>query len=95
MLIAQWIVGVAGAYLAVGLLVAIPFALRGCQRIDPAAATGTWGFRVLIVPGAAALWPLLLRRWLGGVRHPPAERNAHRDAAGDAARGAAGGEDAR
>jgi hypothetical protein len=82
MLLAQWIVGLAGAYLALGLVFALAFALRGCQRLDPAAATGTWGFRALIVPGAAALWPLLLRRWIAGPRQPPTERNAHRDAAG-------------
>jgi hypothetical protein len=81
MLLAQAIVSAAGVYLALGLLFALPFALRGCQRIDPAAATGTWGFRALIVPGAAALWPLLLLRWMRGDRRPPRERNAHRDAA--------------
>lgn len=86
MALAQWIVGLAGVYLAVGALFAVAFALRGCQRIDPAAATGTWGFRVLILPGAAALWPLLLRRWIAGGGPPPRERNAHRNAAaGDAA----------
>lgn len=86
MLVAQWIVGVAGVYLGVGAVFAAAFALRGCQRIDPVAATGTWGFRIAIVPGAAALWPLLLRRWLAGERHPPPERNAHRDAARGAGR---------
>ena len=29
-----------------------------------ASISGTWGFRLLILPGAAALWPLLLLRWL-------------------------------
>ena len=41
-------------------------------------------FRViglLIIPGTMALWPLLLRRWLRGVRSPPEECNAHRRAA--------------
>lgn len=73
------VVTLVGAYLAVGLLFAIAFAWRGCQRIDPAAKDGTIGFRILIVPGAAALWPLLLWRWVSGVREPPVERNAHRD----------------
>jgi len=81
MLLAELIVALAGVYLALGAVFAVAFAWRGCQAIDPAAATGTWGFRVLIAPGAAALWPLLLRRWRSGVGRPPTPRDAHRDAA--------------
>ena len=67
-------------YLALGLVFAIAFALRGVDAIDPTARDSTRGFRLVIVPGAIALWPLLLRRWLvAGPR--PTERNAHRDAA--------------
>jgi membrane protein implicated in regulation of membrane protease activity len=75
-----------GAYLAVGLLFAIPFVLVGAGRIDPHAAHGSWGFRVLILPGAALLWPLLARRWLNGVHEPPEENNPHRCAARKEAR---------
>lgn len=67
-----------GLYLACGLVFAIPFALVGVRKIDSPASHGSWGFRVLIVPGTMALWPLLLRRWAGGVHEPPEERNAHR-----------------
>jgi hypothetical protein len=67
-----------GAYLACGLIFAIPFALVGAKKVDPHAQHGSWGFRVLIIPGAMALWPLLLRRWVSGVSEPPEERNAHR-----------------
>lgn len=69
-------------YLACGLLFAIPFALVGVKRIDPHAAGGSWGFRLLVIPGTMALWPLLLRRWVAGVKAPPEEWNAHRHAAG-------------
>jgi membrane protein implicated in regulation of membrane protease activity len=71
-----------GIYLAGGLVLAVPFALFGVGRIDPHAAHGSWGFRLLIIPGATALWPWLLRRWLKGVHEPPVEGNAHRRAAG-------------
>ena len=73
-------------YALVGLVFGVAFVWRGAARIDPGAAAGTWGFRLLILPGAAALWPLLLRRW---VRHqePPGESNAHRDAAQRGAKG--------
>jgi hypothetical protein len=67
-------------YLALGLVFAVAFAARGVDAIDPAARGSTRGFRLMIVPGAIALWPLLLRRWLAGAP-PPTERNAHRDAA--------------
>lgn len=79
--IAAWLVGVAAAYGAVGFVFSIPFVLCGAGKIDPVAREGTWGFRLLIVSGAIALWPLLLKRWLSGVREPPAECNAHRRAA--------------
>lgn len=51
-------------YGALGLAFAIPFTWRGASRIDPAAARGTPGFRILILPGVVALWPILLLRWL-------------------------------
>jgi len=67
-----------GIYLACGLGFALPFAFMGVSRIDPHAAHGTWGFRLLIIPGTLALWPILLRRWMKGVRAPPEEDTAHR-----------------
>ena len=64
------------AYAALGLVFAVPFVIAGAGRIDPAAAKGTPGFRLLILPGAAALWPYLLLRWVRGAP-PPAERTPH------------------
>ena len=83
MTVAQALVQAFLVYAGAGLVFGLWFALRGAQRVDPAAADGTWGFRVLIVPGAAALWPLLLVRVARGGP-PPVERNAHRDAAREA-----------
>lgn len=68
-------------YLGAGLLFAIPFALFGVQRIDSQAHAASAGFRLIIVPGTAALWPLLLYRWARGINDPPVEQNAHRTAA--------------
>jgi uncharacterized membrane protein YfcA len=56
------LVGVAAAYLTAGFLFAVPFVARWAGRLDPAARAGTLGFRLLILPGAALLWPLLARR---------------------------------
>jgi hypothetical protein len=72
-----------GVYLACGFLFAIPFVFIGVKKIDPPAAHGSWGFRLLIFPGTLAFWPLLLRRWLKGISAPPEERNAHRSAANE------------
>ena len=70
-----------GIYLLCGLAFAVPFVLVGVGRIDPHAGHGSWGFRVMILPGTVFLWPLLARRWWKGVHEPPEERNAHRCAA--------------
>lgn len=72
------IVLVAGVYLAIGLAFALLFVVRWAGRVDPAARSGTLGFRVLIIPGSAILWPLLAARLLRGTTEPPEERNAHR-----------------
>lgn len=70
-----------GIYLACGFVFAIAFALVGAKRIDPHAAAGTRSFRLLIIPGVMAFWPVLLKRWMSGAHHPPEENNAHRSAA--------------
>jgi hypothetical protein len=66
-----------GLYVLVGLLFAVPFVLRGVHRIDPVARESTLGFRLIILPGAVALWPLLAVRW-SRSQGPPRETNAHR-----------------
>jgi hypothetical protein len=51
------------AYLGAGLVCALHLFLRGgLARLDPATRTSTLPFKWTIVPGAVALWPLLLRR---------------------------------
>ncbi len=69
-------------YLLCGVAFAFPFVVIGVGKIDPHAAHGTWGFRLLIVPGTILLWPLLALRWFRGFHAPPVERTAHRLAAG-------------
>lgn len=76
-LAASWLVWILQIYVALGVLFAVPFVVKGVGRIDPVAREGTWGFRLLIVPGVVALWPLLAKRWIDGAA-PPVEDNAHR-----------------
>ncbi|HSM17664.1 MAG TPA: hypothetical protein VK845_11795 [Gemmatimonadales bacterium] len=75
--IATGLVWALSLYAIAGFIFAIPFVIRGVGRIDPVARSGTIGFRILIIPGTIALWPLLLRRWAGGRRQPPSQRTAH------------------
>jgi hypothetical protein len=68
---ATWIVKLLIAYLALGSLFAIAFATLGVSRVDPTAKGSTIGFRLIIVPGAAALWPILLAKWIRKGRGRP------------------------
>ena len=78
--VAQLIVAAAAAYVAVGLLFAAAFVTAGVGHIDPSAEHAPIGFRLLIVPGTVALWPLLAMRWIRG-KQPPTESTQHRIAA--------------
>jgi hypothetical protein len=53
-------------YAAIGLLTALAFVVSGVTRVQPAGVS--LGARILILPGAAALWPYVLLRWLKAVR---------------------------
>lgn len=79
--LAEVVVATAAVYCAIGLAFGLAFVALGAGRIDPAARAAPLGFRVLILPGSAALWPFLASRWLRGRRQPPEESNAHRRAA--------------
>ena len=50
-------------YLVIGLFFAIAFALSGHKKLDSGAATASRRLRLLWMPGAAALWPILLIKW--------------------------------
>jgi hypothetical protein len=60
--LATWLVRLAVFYLAIGVAFAVPFAARWVNRLDDVAAHGTPGFRLLLIPGATLLWPLLIPR---------------------------------
>jgi hypothetical protein len=64
---------VALTYVLVGLAVGVPFVLRDVDRVDEAAAGAGLGFRLLILPGTVAFWPLLAVKWAnarGAGGHP-------------------------
>lgn len=56
-----------GLYAAIGLVVGTAFVASGIDRaLDPPADVSI-GARILILPGAAALWPLVLKRWIAST----------------------------
>lgn len=50
------------AYAAIGSAVALAFVTFGVTRVQPASLS--LGARILILPGAAALWPYVVIRWI-------------------------------
>ena len=68
---AQVIPWVVAAYAAIGIVFAAYFVTAGCGRIDPTARGAPIGVRLLLLPGAAALWPLLLYKCIRGMGSVP------------------------
>ena len=67
MVVVSALVLAAKGYVLIGTIFAGWFASRGAERLDPGATGGTVGFRLLLVPGATALWPyLVVRLWNAG-----------------------------
>ena len=51
-------------YAFVGAVTAVAFVTFGLARVLPAGTPVTVGARVLLIPGAAILWPYVLLRWV-------------------------------
>jgi hypothetical protein len=49
-------------YVAAGLVVGLGFVVFGVTTVQSAPVT--IGARILLLPGATALWPLVMSRWL-------------------------------
>lgn len=61
------IAAIAGVFYALaGLGVGLAFVIAGVTKVQPAPVT--LGARILLFPGAFALWPLVLARWLKARR---------------------------
>lgn len=80
-LLAEALLAAAGLYLGIGLAFAVAFVTIGVARVDANAAGTGAGFRLLLLPGATALWPLLAARWRDGRHEPPEQHDPHTDAA--------------
>jgi hypothetical protein len=65
------------AYAGLGLTFAVPFVCLGVQSVDSEAQGSGIAFRLLIMPGLTAFWPMFLYRWMRGVKEPPLKENPH------------------
>jgi uncharacterized membrane protein YphA (DoxX/SURF4 family) len=68
MLIARAISGFLTLYLSCGLLFGSAFITAGIGKVDAAARGTSVLFRLLVLPAAVALWPLLVPKWVTAVR---------------------------
>ena len=59
-----------GLYLLIGLATAIAFAFSAAGRAVEPQAHISAPARILLIPGAMILWPLVLARWLRARRAP-------------------------
>ena len=64
---AEFFVATLAVYGLTGAVFAVAFVLFGIQRVDRVAEHSPIGFRLIVMPGVAVLWPLLLSRWLRAI----------------------------
>ena len=55
---------IAVIYLALGVFFAIPFLMKGLNKIDEGAHGSTIGFKIIIIPGVIVFWLVLLSKWI-------------------------------
>lgn len=60
--LARTLLGLLAIHALVGLVFAATFLPRRIERLDPSAEGASWAFRLWILPGVVALWPLLWAR---------------------------------
>jgi hypothetical protein len=65
---AKALIAVVAVYAGAGAIVAVCFVLFGVRRALGVEGRVTGGARMLLVPAAVALWPIVLRRWIAAAR---------------------------
>lgn len=55
-------------YATLGLITSVAFVTFGVTRVLPHPVPVTVGARILLLPGAAVLWPYVLIRWVKSGR---------------------------
>ncbi len=57
------------AYLGLGLLFGLWFVFKGADQLDGSMHGAHWATRLLLLPGATALWIVLFNKWLKYRKH--------------------------
>lgn len=52
-----------GMYFAVGVVIGLAFVIIGIRKIDPIADRAPLQVRILFLPGAISIWPIVLYLW--------------------------------
>jgi hypothetical protein len=52
-----------GTYLLLGLIFSVPFLIVGITRLDSTVGSSPHLFRIVVLPGSIALWPVLAWKW--------------------------------
>lgn len=78
--LAQMVAVLLESYGLAGVVFALAFLPKAAGRLNPQLNGASPMVRLLILPGVAALWPLMAWRWGTGAS-APIERNPHRRAA--------------
>lgn len=77
MLFLNILVWLVTGYIVVGIILASILSFTQIHKIDPAARRASLGFRLIVLPGLAMLWPLIVLRVVRGAS-PPTEKTAHK-----------------
>jgi len=60
MMVGDVIVSFLGLYMGIGLIFGLLFILVFMGRIDSSAAGASWPVRLIVLPGAILIWPIML-----------------------------------
>jgi hypothetical protein len=55
-------------YLAVGVLVTVPFLINGIGLVDEAAKESPWTVKLTLLPGCVVFWPVVLQKYIHAVK---------------------------
>ena len=62
-LMAYAIVVLSALYFSAGIAFCVFMLIKGIERMDPNAKSTGIGFKLLIIPGLVAFWPVLWKKW--------------------------------
>ncbi|MBG6130068.1 hypothetical protein IWQ47_001849 [Aquimarina sp. EL_43] len=67
-IVVQIIVSLLALYFGIGFLFGIYFFIKGAFQLDELITESKWTVRLLLVPGAIGLWPILLLKIINKSR---------------------------